>query len=180
MKILVPLFVGILFAACGCSLVSIERYVHEPTAELPYYVWQNQALPSKFIPPKGEVLMVPDFRTFTASFAGQSSHLKIFTTDKRSLFIESAELEVSEKSVRQSLTLNVTTQPARLEKGDEVWVAYVSLFIDDRVPERNFEFSKIQGADQLILIIRWRDGDKAIETRFPLRRVVRKEAAWVT
>ena len=181
MRTLLSLVLGILvITATGCSLVSVERYVHEPTKELPNYLWSNQALPKSFIPKKGEVLMVPDFTTFSTSFAGQRSHLKVFTREKRPLTFVSATLEASESGEFQALSLSVSTDPVRLEKGEEVWVAYVTLFVDDRTPDRNCSFERFRGAAQLQLTICWRDGGDIREQRFTLKKVVRKETAWVT
>lgn len=173
------LFFAVLSVA-GCSLVPVERYIHEPTSEIPDYLFTHQALPTKFIPAPGEVLLVPDFTAFTADFAVQNSHLLVFSKGEKRILVESAVLEVPEKNVVQTLTLNVSTQPEKLEKGDGVWVAYVDLFVDDGGPEDNCDFAKIHGAKSMTLVVRWRDGDRTIESRFLLQLEVRKEIAWVT
>lgn len=181
--ILVLLLGSVMLLASGCVSGLVERYVHEPTARIPSNRWTEQRVlhQKKFRPAKGEVLMAPDFSTFSSSFFPDvHSFLHVFTLGNRPVFIVSAELEVPGTGYRQTIELNVLTKPVKLVRDYGYWGAHVILFSDDGSATSNVDFSKIRGADNLILTIRWRDGDRIVEQRFPLRRVVRKETDFIT
>jgi hypothetical protein len=168
--------------ASGCVSALVERYEHEPTARIPSNRWMERRVlhQKKFRPAEGEVLMVPDFSAFSSAFPNPHSFLHVFTRGNRPVFIVGAELEVPETGYKQTIELNVLTKPVMLVRDHGYWGARLRLFSDDRFTTSNVEFSKIRGADNLILTIWWRDGERTIEQRFPLRRVVRKETGFIT
>ncbi len=182
MKLFFHLLLGpALLLASGCVIVPIERYVHEPTAQIPNYRWAKQhVLPRELQPAEGEVLLVPDFATFSISYPTQDSFLHVFTRGNRVVVIIGADLEVPETGVKQSVELNVSTNPVPLPRDHGYWGARVRLFSNSLAESKNVDFAKISGADNLILTIRWRDGNRVVEQRFPLRRVVRKQDVWIT
>lgn len=166
--------------ASGCALVPVERYYHPPMASLPDQIGRRQALPWRFIPAEGEVLLVPDFRSFSSSFSSPSSYLRVFTRDNRTVEILSAKLEAADKGVTEIITLNVSKPPVPLPNQSGVWVTGTRLFFDDGAAARNIEFDRIRGAKSLVLTVRVRDGDKIIQRQFPLRRLNRREVVFIT
>ena len=76
--------------------------------------------------------------------------------------------------------LNTSTTPMQLPHDDGYWGARLRLFSDARYGIKNVDFTKISGAENLILTVRWRDGDRIVEQRFILRRVVKNEVAFIT
>lgn len=180
MKAPLPFLLAVLFATSGCALVPVERYVHPPTAKLSRTIDRNGQLPANDVPRPGAVLLVPDFSTFTSSFSTQYSYLRVYTRDETPVFIESAVLEAPALHVRKSLDLHAWTQPRKLWKGGEGWAGSVRLFFDEHYAPSNFDFSTVRGAAELILIIRWRDGDRTVESRFELKRKNGREVAWIT
>ena len=165
----------------GCVSGPVERYVHEATARIPNHLWtKKQVLPEKLRPAEGEVLLVPDFATFSVSYSGQDGFLHVFTRGNRSVVIIGADLEVSGGGVKQSVELNISTTPMQLPHDDGYWGARLRLFSDARYGIKNVDFTKISGAENLVLTVRWRDGDRIVEQRFILRRVVKNEVAFIT
>jgi hypothetical protein len=184
MKLFFHLLLGTaLLLASGCAIVPVERYVHEATERIPSYRWTKQrVLPWKLRPAEGEVLLVPDFTTFSTSYPyQQTGFLHVFTRGNRSVIVIGADLEVAGTGVKQSVELNVATTPIPLPRDAGYWGARLLLFSDAKYGGiKNVDFTKISGADHLILTIRWRDGDRIVEQRFPLRRVIRKQDVWIT
>jgi hypothetical protein len=166
----------------GCVSGPVERYVHEPTARIPNHLWtKKRVLPEKLRPAEGEVLLVPDFAAFSVSYpGGQDSFLHVFTRGNRSVVIIGADLEVSGSGVKQSIEVNISTTPMQLPHDDGYCGARLRLFSDARYGIKNVDFTMISGADNLVLTVRWRDGDRVVEQRFILRRVVRNEVAFIT
>lgn len=170
-----------LLLASGCAIVPVEQYVHEPTARILNYRRTSQPLlPRKLRPAEGEVLLVPDFASFSTSYLYQDGFLLVFTRGNRAVVIIGADLEVPETGVKQSVELNVSTKPMPLPRDRGYWGTRLRLFSNGWGETKNVDFTKISGADNLILTIRWRDGDRIVEQRFPLRRVVRKQDVWIT
>jgi hypothetical protein len=181
MKLFFHLLLGAALLASGCAIVPVERYVHEPTERIPNYRWSKQhVLPWKLRPAEGEVLLVPDFTTFSTSYPYQTGFLHVFTRGNRSVIIIGADLEVAGTGVKQSVELNVSTKPMPLPRDYGYWGTRLPLFSNGWAESKNVDFTKISGADHLILTIRWRDGDRIVEQRFLLRRVIRKQDVWIT
>jgi hypothetical protein len=178
MKKLLPILVLVaaLLLAPGCAIQRVERYFYQPTRSVPHAsVWTKQrAIPYGLQPAEGEVLLAPDFTQFSTDYSSQESFLNIFTRGNRPVFIIDAELEVVATGFKQSITLNLMTKPGALKRDKSYWADRVPLFRDGLgvYGGKNIDFSKIKGRDELLLTVRWRDGEQIVEQRFPLQRSV--------
>lgn len=173
-KILVPALLTLLLGAC--RVVHIDDYVHEPTRQLRQsLIWSGDSA-------KGadgrDFVLVPNFRTFPASWAQPRASLYVASISDDQIQINAATLTNLGTGVTQDIAIGGGGTPLALKPrdGTDYFVGNVVLLDSDFDDVGTFN-----EAEALELWIQYSiSGDDPLEETMLIERIIRRTLAFPT
>lgn len=161
---------------CSCKVVEHYEYAHEPTASVKDCLWDTAYKKAKCLDGK-DLVLIPDFRTFTPSFADPYSRLIVCSKNDTPFWITKAILRVQGESTETIIELN-KEYPYKEAMGESGYhVVWILLF-----NQKNTDYSKYEMKEHLEFEVHYsptKSGPSKSEV-FQLNLKKRKDIAWST
>lgn len=173
---LITVLLGILFILPSCKIVSFYEYTHKPTASVMQALWDGKYSSAKSLKNR-DLVIIPDFRSFTSSFPNPGSRLIVCSKKNDPFWIEKAILRVKGEDIETTLNFSKDVpykQPIGESGYHIVWI----LLFDDK----NTEYSKYKIKEHLELELHYAPSknDLVKVDTFELELIKRKDFAWPT
>jgi hypothetical protein len=160
----------------SCSVVEYYEYVNVETASIKDCLWDTAYKKAKCLDGK-DLVLIPDFRTFTPSFTDPYSRLIVCSKNDTPFWISKAILRVKGESTETLIEFN-KEYPYKEAMGDSGYhVVWILLF-----DQKNTDYSKYEMKENLEFEVHYsptKSGPSKSEV-FQLNLKKRKDIAWPT
>lgn len=171
-KILISVIAVFLTA---CSFVEVQDYEHEPTHDIRQSIIYSGQQEIDGIGSR-EFVIVPNFREFTSSFSTNRAFLFVISKGITSINVMSVKLHNKDTGHTELIELGERYQVSKSTAETGYFIGFVPL-----LKESYDKFGLFNTAKELELIITYNiAGGREITEKLILRRIIRKETAWIT
>lgn len=160
---------------CSCQLVEFQDYVHKPTQKLRQSLIYSGHKNVRGIDAQ-QLVLVPNFRTFTKSFPSNRAELFIVTSLDQEIIISEAVLRNLDTGAYKMIALDSKDVNFKPVEGTGYFIK--SLLLLDK---NDFPIHEFNTAKKLELVITYSvNNDAKRKEAMIIKLVTKKDFAWVT